>query len=101
MGAVLGDSQRTYRLEHSSLTYTLAISGGIEDDVELAIMQVVGPVTTTPVFVQDDAAVGSLGPAWRSQYLYLHNIGVLRPQPSEITALGGSCRQCATDQLRE
>jgi hypothetical protein len=48
MGAVLGDSQRTYRLEHSSLTYTLAISGGIEDDVELAIMQVVGPVTQRP-----------------------------------------------------
>jgi hypothetical protein len=45
MGAVLGDSQRTYRLEHGSLTYSLAISGGIEDDVELAIMQVVGPVT--------------------------------------------------------
>lgn len=38
MGAVLGDGQKSYRLVDSWLTYVLAISGGIEDDVELAII---------------------------------------------------------------
>jgi hypothetical protein len=43
MGAVLGDSQKIDRLEHSWLTHILAMSGGIEDNVELAILQRVGP----------------------------------------------------------
>jgi hypothetical protein len=43
MGAVLGDGQKTGRLEHSWLAYILAISGGMEDDVELGIVQPVGP----------------------------------------------------------
>jgi len=39
IGAVLGDSQKIGWLEHRWLAYTFAISGGIEIDVELAIVQ--------------------------------------------------------------
>ena len=49
MGAVLRDGQKTGRLEHSWLAYILAISGGMEDDVELGIVQPVGPDHTMRV----------------------------------------------------
>ena len=49
MGAVLGDSQKISILEHSWLTHILAISGGIEDDVELAIVQSFSPGHTARI----------------------------------------------------
>jgi len=99
IGAVLGDSQKIGWLEHRWLAYTFAISGGIEIDVELAIVQHVGAGHTMRAH---SVLRGKISEIFRSCMVGPIFILIMFTRSHQTSpALGGCSRQGAVDKHRE